>query len=112
MCEKLLWGSSAIRCHVAPLQHVDRCQGAAKWHFQSSALLADIFNNSPVSSRAGMEAAASCAPPSPPGLQYDWPYPEIWGIWSKGDGEGERPFAKLLLQPLLLLRIQVGPAQQ
>lgn len=63
------------------------------------------------SSHVGTEAAASHVPPSSPGLRHDWPCPEIWGIWSKGDGEGGRPFAKLLLHPLLLLRIQVGTVQ-
>lgn len=68
--------------------------------------------HSSASSHMGTEAAASRVPPSPPGLQRNWPCPEIWGIWSKGDGEGERAFAKLWLQPLLLLWIQVGTVQR
>lgn len=54
-------------------------------------LIADPSCSS-ASSHVGMEAAAFYGPPSP--SDFHLPCLEIEGIWIKGGGAGERPFAK------------------
>lgn len=45
VCKKRGLGSAPIWCCVAPCQHGDCCQEAAKWHFQSCALFVGVFNS-------------------------------------------------------------------
>lgn len=45
VCKKRGLGSAPIWCSVAPCQHGDCCQEAAKWHFQSCASFVGVFNS-------------------------------------------------------------------